>query len=96
MWRDFRLASNGFFATFFEGHDFDEGEDRLCWTMAGLNKLMALGLWKRELDQRGNLKAKPPTVAQMMGLAMEQRSETPTAYSSPDQSWSAGASRRVA
>ena len=41
---DFKLTNNSFSATFFEGHDFAEGEDRLCWTMAGLNKLIALGL----------------------------------------------------
>ena len=41
---DFKVTNNSFFATFFAEHDFVEGEDRLCWTMAGLNKLIALGL----------------------------------------------------
>ena len=72
--RDFRVTRNSFFATFFEGHDFTEGEDRLCWTLPGLNKMIGLGLWKRELDQRGNLKTKPPTVAEMIRFAAEQSS----------------------
>jgi len=59
---DFKVSNNSFFTTFFAEHDFVEGEDRLCWTMAGLNKLIALGLWKREFDSRGNLKSKPMTV----------------------------------
>ncbi len=46
-----------------------EGEDRLCWTMAGLNKLIALGLWRREFDARGNLKTKAPTVMDLMRVA---------------------------
>ena len=66
--QDFKLTNNSFFATFFEGHDFAEGEDRLCWTMAGLNKLIALSLWHREFDQRGNLRSKPITVEAVMQL----------------------------
>jgi hypothetical protein len=69
---DFKLTNNSFFATFFEEHDFVEGEDRLCWTMAGLNKLIALGLWRREFDGRGNLKTKAPTVADLKRLADRQ------------------------
>jgi hypothetical protein len=65
---DFKLTNNSFFATFFEEHDFVEGEDRLCWTMAGLSKLIALGLWRREFDCRGNLKSKPMTVETAMKL----------------------------
>jgi hypothetical protein len=70
--QDFKLSNNSFFATFFEDHDFAEGEDRLCWTMVGLNKLIALGLWRREFDGPGNLKSKPPTVADLMRMAKEQ------------------------
>jgi hypothetical protein len=69
---DFKLTNNSFFATFFEEHDFVEGEDRLCWTMAGLNKLIALGLWRREFDGRGNLKTKAPKVADLKHLADQQ------------------------
>ena len=70
--QDFKLTNNSFFATFFEGHDFAEGEDRLCWTMAGLNKLIALSLWHREFDQRGNLSSKPMTVEAVMQLPNAQ------------------------
>ena len=65
---NFKLTNNSFFATFFEEHDFVEGEDRLCWTMAGLNKLIALGLWRREFDAPGNLKTKAMSVEAAMQL----------------------------
>jgi hypothetical protein len=67
--QDFKLTNNSFSASFFHSHDFAEGEDRLCWTMAGLYKLIALGLWRREFDQRGNLKSKPLTVEAAMKLS---------------------------
>jgi len=50
------------------GIDFNEGEHRLCWTRSGLEKLIELGLWRRELDRRGSLKTKPMRVETAMQL----------------------------
>ena len=55
-------------AIFRFGIDFCQGEQRLCWTKAGLDKLIELGLWRRELDARGNLKSKPIRVEAAMQL----------------------------
>jgi hypothetical protein len=55
-------------AVFHFGIDFSEGERRLCWTASGLDKLIELGLWRREFDKRGNLKTKPIRVEAAMKL----------------------------
>ena len=55
-------------AVFRFGLDFTEGEQRLCWTRSGLEKLIELGLWRREFDARGNLKTKPMRVEAAMQL----------------------------
>ncbi len=58
----FRITSKNRTETFRFGNDYGPGEVRQHWTLSGLEKLIRLGLWKRELDSRGNVKAKPPTV----------------------------------
>lgn len=45
--------------TFRPTEDFAEGHDRLHWTLAGIEKLIMLGVWKREYTLRGALKMKP-------------------------------------
>jgi hypothetical protein len=42
---DFDVRIGKVTATFRINVDFDEGEDRLCWTLSGLEKLIGLGLW---------------------------------------------------
>ena len=63
--RKFTITVGRSTATFRFGDDFTDGENRFCWTLQGLDKLIGLGLWKREFDRRGNLKSKPPTVEAM-------------------------------
>ncbi len=58
--------------TFRSGSDYGPGETREHWTLAGLEKLIRLGLWRRELDKRGNVKVKPPTVEMMRRLDQRQ------------------------
>jgi hypothetical protein len=65
---DFRLAAGDRNVTFRFGVDFVEGNDRLRWTPAGIDKLLAAGLWKREFDSRGNLRSKPVTPETAMRL----------------------------
>jgi hypothetical protein len=65
---DFTITFGRRKATFCLGIDFCEGENRLCWTLAGLDKLIGVGLWKREFDRRGNLISKPMTVEMAMKL----------------------------
>ncbi len=65
---DFTVTLGRRKANFTFGTDFSEGENRLCWTLAGLDKLIALGLWRREFDRHGNLIAKPMTVEMAMKL----------------------------
>ena len=55
-------------AIFRFGPDFTEGESRLCWTAKGLEKLIEIGLWRREFDKRGNLNSKPLRVEAAMKL----------------------------
>ena len=55
-------------AVFRFGLDFTEGEQRLCWTRSGIEKLIELGMWRREFDARGNLKNKPLPVEAAMQL----------------------------
>ncbi len=40
--------------TFRSGSDYGPGETREHWTLVGLEKLIRLGLWRRELNKRGN------------------------------------------
>ena len=51
--------------TFSPGVDFAEGETRRHWTLAGLEKLIRLGVWERRLDRRGTVLKKPPTVEEV-------------------------------
>jgi hypothetical protein len=66
---DFDVRIGKVTATFRINVDFDEGEDRLCWTLSGLEKLIGLGLWRREFDKRGNLLSKPMSVETAMLLS---------------------------
>jgi hypothetical protein len=67
--RDFTLRVGDYPTRFRFGVDFTEGERRLCWTLPGINKLIQLGLWKREFDGRGNLISKPMRVEILMRKA---------------------------
>ncbi len=49
--------------TFRSESDYGPGETREHWTLAG---------WHRELDKRGNVKVKPPTVEMMRRLGQRQ------------------------
>jgi hypothetical protein len=64
--RDFSLRVGNTTAVFRFGIEFVEGDGRLCWTMAGIDRLIAVGLWRRGFDLRGNLKSKPITVEAAM------------------------------
>lgn len=70
---EFQITAKGRTETFRIGNDYGPGEVRQHWTLSGLEKLIRLGLWQRELDQRVRVKAKPPTVEAMMKLAKNQR-----------------------
>jgi hypothetical protein len=67
--RDFTISVNGETVTFRFGVDFAEGENRLCWTLSGIEKLISGGLWRREFDRRGNLLSKPVPVETLMRKA---------------------------
>ncbi len=64
--RDFTIRVTGEMVLFRFGVDFAEGEERLCWTLPGIEKLIAHGLWKREFDRRGNVLKKPISVEVLM------------------------------
>jgi hypothetical protein len=66
---DFSLNLDKRTATFQFELDFTEGVDRLCWTPTGIEKLIKLGLWKRQFDRRGNLITKPMAVETLMRVA---------------------------
>jgi hypothetical protein len=70
---EFQITAKGRTETFRIGNDYGPGEIRQHWTLSGLEKLIRLGLWKREIGKRGGVKAKPPTVEMMMRLAKNQR-----------------------
>jgi hypothetical protein len=55
------------------GDDYGPGEVRQHWTLSGLEKLIALRLWKTEFDSRGRVRSKSPTVEMIMRLADAQR-----------------------
>jgi hypothetical protein len=65
----FTLSLGGQSETFRPAEDFSEGHDRLHWTLAGIEKLIRLGLWRREYDMRGKLKTKPPHVEMVIEAA---------------------------
>ena len=65
----FTISRSGNTQTFTPGVDFADGDTRKHWTLSGLDKLIALGLWQRQLDQRGTVLKKPPTVEQVRALA---------------------------
>ncbi len=64
--RDFRLRVAGETILFRFGVDFAEGTERLCWTLLGIEKLIAHGLWTRQFDRRGKLLKKPLSVEALM------------------------------
>jgi hypothetical protein len=64
---DFKFSVGQQNVIFRYGVDFVEG-NRLRWTPAGIDKLLAAGIWRREFDQRGNLKSKPVTPEAAMKL----------------------------
>lgn len=65
----FTLTVRGISQTFTHGIDFTDGDTRQHWTLSGLEKLIALGLWKRQLDRRGTVVVKPPAVERVRRLA---------------------------
>ena len=58
----FSVAHNGRIETFRFGEDYEDGHERLHWTLPGIEKLIRLGLWRREYDLRGRLRSVPPRV----------------------------------
>ncbi len=71
--QEFRITAASGTETFREGNDYASGETRQHWTLSGLEKLINLGLWKREIDKRGNVKVKPPSVEMIMRFANARR-----------------------
>ena len=69
----FSIAGNDRIETFRLGDDYGEGHDRLHWTLRGIEKLIRLGLWRREYDMRGKLKSKPPRVETIIELGIPRR-----------------------
>ena len=69
----FTLSLSGQSETFRPAEDFSEGHDRLHWTLAGIEKLIRLGVWRREYDLRGKLKTKPPHVETVIEAASRNR-----------------------
>jgi hypothetical protein len=67
------LSLDGRKHTFLYIVHFVDGNDRLVWTPDGIKKLINVGLWRREFDSRGNLKTKPPKVADVVRMAQRQR-----------------------
>jgi hypothetical protein len=65
----FTITRGGTSQTFTPGADFADGDTHEHWTLSGLEKLIALGLWERKLDRRGTVLRKPPTVEQVRGVA---------------------------
>jgi hypothetical protein len=63
---DFSLNLDKGTATFQFELDFTDGVDRLCWTPIGIEKLIKLGLWKRQFDR---LITKPMAVETLMRVA---------------------------
>ena len=55
--------------TFRFGEDYCDGHERLHWTLRGIEKLIRLGLWRREYDLRGKLRSTPPRVEYLIEQA---------------------------
>jgi hypothetical protein len=68
----FALAARGQTQTFRLDVDYAEGETRFHWTLAGLEKLISLGLWARQFDKKGNLTRKPPNVEAAIAASIAQ------------------------
>jgi hypothetical protein len=66
--RNFQIRTEKHTAVFRLGAEFTEANGRLCWTEIGLEKMMHLGLWQREVDATGDLIAKPVRVEEAMCL----------------------------
>ena len=66
--RAFILTVDGATETFNPDVDFADGESRQHWTLQGLQKLIRLGLWHRQLDRRGTVLEKPPAVERVRRL----------------------------
>lgn len=64
----FSVTIDGTSETFNPGADFADGEARQHWTLPGLEKLIHLGLWRRQLDRSGMVVEKPPAVEQVRNL----------------------------
>jgi hypothetical protein len=73
----FSIAANGRVETFRRGEDYGEGHERLHWTFRGIEKIILLGLWKREFRPDGSLKSKPLRVEQAMKMTMARRRPPP-------------------
>ena len=67
--KPFTVSLGGQSETFRPAKDFSEGHDRLHWTLAGIDKLIRLGVWRREYDPHGKLKTKPPQVEMVIQAA---------------------------
>ena len=66
--RAFRITIGKSTAVFRRGADFADGDNRAHWTLEGLQKLIDLGVWERQLDRRGTVLKKPPTVEDVARL----------------------------
>lgn len=67
--------------------DFAEGHDRYHWTLAGIEKLIRLGVWKRDYTLRGALKTKPPRVEKLLELAVQNRPPASAIPPCPSRPW---------
>ena len=70
--RAFKITIGSVSASFTPGKEFSDGDERAHWTLEGLNKLILLGIWERQLDRRGNVLQKPPTVEDVGRLPTAQ------------------------
>ena len=61
----FKITVGSVSASFAPGKEFSEGDERAHWTLEGLDKLILLGIWERQLDRRGTVLKKPPTVEEV-------------------------------
>lgn len=66
--REFTVRGPRNEVTFRYGVDFGDGNGRLCWTPTGITKLINVGLWRREFNDRGDLKSKPMSVEAVMEM----------------------------
>jgi hypothetical protein len=73
----FVISVGGKVETFRPNEDFNEGHERLHWSLEGIEKLIRLGLWHREYDLRGRLKSKPPQVEKVIEAALRKPVKKP-------------------